>query len=276
MQPHASPDQVTRPDSLTRAKATLDVVLAGATLLYAFGYGAWAVYAWETQLGVPPALHSQYLIAGVVPALILLFLFLILRALERLRFRLRGEPGARAKRIGGALTTAGVAFVVVGGFVGGVAHRDPTVLVGAGLALFLGGTLTAPRDRADRWFAVGTSWYLSVSTSLLALVVFLLYATRVFPKLPTELGGPRPQCVRLDVDARRLSRYTLDALEDPTAARRDSLVVRTKPLFLLLQADQYVLAPVDSAVRRRAFRLNEGVVMAVFPDTTCVRPHPSA
>lgn len=270
------PDPATAPDGWTRAKSILDVTIAVATLLYAFGYGAWAIYAWDRELGVPPVLQSQYLIAGVVPALIVLALFLVLRALGRLRVRLRGEPGERARRIGRVLNGAGVAVVVLGWLAGRVFHFEPFPVMFAGLALLLAGTLIAPQDRSDRWFAVGASWYLSASAALLAVVVFLLYSARLFAHLPAELGGPSPQCVTLDIDAHRVSRSTLESLSDSTSTRLDSVVVRTKPFLLLFQGDLYVLAPVDTFVRGRAFRLKADVVTAVFPDARCARSRAKA
>lgn len=272
MPAQSPPDPAMRSDLLTRAKAILDVSLAGATLLYALGYSAWAVYAWDMKLGVPPLLHSQYLVAGVIPAVILLSIFVILRALRGLRVKLKGEPGEKAKRVGAALKNLAGVLLIIGWLLEYVVRsKVPSlVLVGPGLALFLIGIVIAPMDRGDRWFAAGASWYLSVSVTLLAVVLFFLYVARLFPRIPPELGGPSPQCVTLDVDAHQLSRYTLDRLVAAAPTRHDSLALHTKPLFLILQGDSYVLAPVDTTIRGRAFRLKEEVVVAVFPDTSCV------
>jgi hypothetical protein len=254
------------PDPISRAKSSVDVVLALASILYALGYASWALYAWKFQLGIPPALEAQYLVAGVGPAVILLFLAAIL---VRLR-QLARTPRVPQKKIQNALEGTGTLATVVGGGL---------LLLGRNygwIALFAGGVLYGAgaffsASPMDRFFIKGVTWSGAAAAVLLGLMTILLYATRVFPRVPVELGGPRLQCVTVDVDPRNFSRETLDTL----AAHRspaDTGFVRSKPLWLLLQGPRYVFAEPAAdleAIRGRAFRIDQTRLSAIFPERGC-------
>jgi len=261
-------------DRLTRAKSFFDVLFAGATLLYALGYSSWALYAWDMQLGVPPLLNSQYLVAGVIPALIVVTSFLIVAWLRKVRGKIKHEPSEKRKRIGRVLKGAGGTLIVLSALIELIGFSNVYWAVAApGLLCFAAGALLSPTDWIDRWFAIGTAWYLSASVILLSFSLVLLYSSRVFPKLPPELGGPSPQCVTLDVDPRQLSANTTASLmEKDGTAGTPAVVVRTKPLFLLFPGSLYILAPSDTTIRGKAFRLRESAIEGVFPASGCGRP----
>jgi hypothetical protein len=254
-------------NEMGRAKELLEMLLGGATIIYALGYAAWAWYSWEYQLGMPPALESQYFVAGGIPALIVLITFLALAALRALRGRQPTEQEDRR-----AKWMAKVAAVLVGGtFISNMLDA-PTVgfwLFIAGTALFLVAIFLS-RSETDRQAAKTATWGLAFVSVIVALVLFMLYSSRVFPKLPVELGGPRPQCVTVDVDTRAVSPVTVLHMTG-RARSPDSTValVRSKPLQLLAQNDPFLFAPDDTTIRGRVFRVREGAIAGVFRDTAC-------
>jgi hypothetical protein len=254
------------PDPITRAKSSVEVVLALASILYALGYASWALYAWEFQLGVPPALEAQYLVAGVSPALILLLLSAILVQLRRLA-RAPRVPHKKAQNTletaGTLATLAGVGLLLLGRGYGWIVLFAGAVLYGAG-SFFSGSPM-------DRFFIKGFTWSGSAAAVILGLMTILLYSTRVFPKVPVELGGPRVQCVTVDLDRRNFSAETLDTLA-PLRSPADTGFFRSKPLWLLLQGPRYVFAEpgVDlNAIRGKAFRIDQTRLSAIFPDSNC-------
>jgi hypothetical protein len=256
------------PDPITRAKSSVDVVLALASILYALGYATWALYAWEFQLGVPPALEAQYLVAGVGPAVILLVLAAVLVRLRRLA---RTRRVANKKIHNAIESTATVAIMAGAGLI--LLGRDY-----GWVPLVVGGILSVSAaffsdSPIDRGFVKGLPWYGSVVAVLLGLSTILLYSTRLFPRVPVELGGPRVQCVTIDLDRRHFSGATADTLT-PNRSPADSGFFRSVPLWLLLQGPHYVFAPGNvrlEDIRGRVFRIGETMVSAIFRDTNCAR-----
>jgi hypothetical protein len=258
---------------ITRLKSLLDLVVGGVSVLYALGYGAWAAYALDRQIGVQPILESQYLIAGILPALILAVLYGVLWLLRRLLERFRKEPTPEEVTIGKYAERIG-AIGVFAGLLLNYSH-----LKALGWTIFSIGTLGVigslflTRARVDRIFAHGFYWLLSVSATALGVVAFFSYAIKVFPFIPPELGGPEARCVTLDINAKLVSPATKAFLVDANPSEGPA---RTKPLWLLLQGTSYLLADPTIEIRGHAFRIRADVVTGVFPNESCGAPAPKS
>jgi hypothetical protein len=157
----------------------------------------------QRDLGLLPALDGQYFVAGLIPLLVFALLYGAWRFLPK-------PP--RARWLVWALPAA--AIVILAGWIG-FDSGERWLFVLALLVMLLGG-----------WIAGG-----SVAGVALAVVValFYVYVDRIFPRLPQELGGPRPECVTLDVVAAQLSATTLKELGLTASAG----VMRTQPLHLI-------------------------------------------
>lgn len=72
-----------------------DGLLVIAGILYIVGYLTWAINAWQYNLGLLPALESQYFLAGIGPALTLAVSYFVVRGLFLLRKKVAAylEPG---------------------------------------------------------------------------------------------------------------------------------------------------------------------------------------
>jgi hypothetical protein len=104
-----------------RLVRTRDLALIGFAGVYAFGYLARALHAWEHNLGVLPGVELQFFVAGLVllipPALVALALLALWRLLGRV-VRWEGDDAMRRTRNDtwtGALLTAGVLVVALAG-----------------------------------------------------------------------------------------------------------------------------------------------------------------
>lgn len=63
-----------------------DGILVSVAIFYAAGYLVWAIYAWQNNLGLLPALELQYFVAGVFPVAILVAAILGAKLLRRFMF----------------------------------------------------------------------------------------------------------------------------------------------------------------------------------------------
>jgi hypothetical protein len=75
-------------DRIKKLGEIRDVLLVSATLLYALGYFVWSLYAALHGWGLLPALEPQYVAAGIVPALLLVFAYLVWRVMRYITRRL--------------------------------------------------------------------------------------------------------------------------------------------------------------------------------------------
>jgi hypothetical protein len=76
-----------------------DGLLVAGGLLYVLGYAVWSLNAWRQGLGILPALESQYLVAGIVPALIIYAAILIARLNRANKGRLKRSTQVEAKPV---------------------------------------------------------------------------------------------------------------------------------------------------------------------------------
>jgi hypothetical protein len=243
-----------------------DAVLFLATAIYVLGYVTWAIYSADQGLGVLPPLEGQYFLAGLVPLVLLAVAIAALTAIvPPADARVRG----RAKKLGGIIMT--VAMVPAGVLALVDNWVDvPLVLEGAVLVVVVFGTYVGMGLKI-RSGEAGTGWMVWVFR--LAVPVFvvsglLIYATRVFPLLPRELGGPRPFCVELDVTAASISPATLVMLK----ARGGTVAatVRSGPLWLHFDGGgTLVLSQRRGGLALVPFRLSDSAVPVVVPSAGC-------
>jgi hypothetical protein len=232
-------------------KGARDIALVGFGGVYAFGYLARAVHAWDYNLGVLPGVELQYFVAGFVllmpPALVLGALFGTWRLLQRYASWEEAQPRRRQRLdnvlgvllLGGLLIFGGAdlagRFVPIHPYISNTAFA---VFLGAitvtfGLAIVRPESMKTghraeaspgPRHLVVRVLeGVGLflSWLFVVNfglvVTLLLLSAMLLGAAKILPVLPQALGGVAPRCAQLDVDATALPRELVDALFKPDA-----------------------------------------------------------
>ena len=90
-----------------------DGFLVGVVILYILGYIVWAFNARQNNLGLLPALDFQYFTAGIVPAVLLLALYIAIRGIILLREKVAIWFGPSVT--GWRLILRRIIFVVCGG-----------------------------------------------------------------------------------------------------------------------------------------------------------------
>lgn len=227
--------------------------LAFTALLYVLGLVVWSLNAARQDLGLGAAADLQYLVAGLVPALVLAVALALLVAWLRVpawaRDRLRSRwPGVAEAlgALGAVLFASGVFGVAALGWTG-VLSRVPAVEAVLIIVLFTGAVLVG-LTREETWL-FRLIWYVygPLGVVLMLALAVAFYADWAYPRLPQSLGGGKPRCAQLDLDTSSLSQATLAELA-PAAARSD--VVRTQRLDIVFaQGDTlYVQRPADDRI----------------------------
>ena len=223
-------------------------------LLYVLGLVVWSLNASRRELGLGAAADVQYLVAGLVPALVLAVALALLVAWLRVPGWARDRLNARWPGVAGALGSLGAVLFAVGIFgyaaLGwtGVLDRFP-LLAGVLLVVFFTGVVLVGLTREESWL-FRLVWYVYAPIGILFLVAlaFAFYAEGLYPRLPQSLGGGRPRCVQLDIDASSLSAQTLAEIAPGVARdgvvrtpRVDVVFTQGDTLFVQRQADALVV-----------------------------------
>lgn len=225
-----------------------DALLVIVTLVYLLGYLSWAFYAGTNHLGLVPAVDAQYLVAGIIPSVILVVgLVLVLGQLRFARWASR-EPTDRRYGVGKAVSGVAIVTMLVAGITMGLLERIGSprgesvavaVLLVAAYASMAGALLQGSRGPAFyRRYGLFVLWFV---VACVPIVLIVFYLADVFPRMPASLGGPAPQCVALDVTVADLSTSSRDLLIGPVLTGDTARVKRTRPLDLLISTSEVVM-----------------------------------
>ena len=242
-----------------------DSFLVTASVVYLLGYVSWAHYAATNGLGMVPVLDAQYLVAGLIPALIAIITVRLVRLQLTIWRAASAEPSAGRYSAGTMVFSAGK-YVLVGAGLALVvadwvnlerlAAVATIVLPFAGYAAMVGALLQGNRgERFPRYYGLGVIWIMIVFVPVIA---GLMYVDKIFPRVPAAFGGPAPQCLRLDVVSADLSRSMKPILLEEAGVMQasrsaiaadttphDPAVVRTRAVDVLFATADVITFRVD-------------------------------
>jgi hypothetical protein len=230
-----------------------DGLIVLGTGVYLLGYLSWAHYAVTYELGLIPALDAQYFTASIVPALIILSLYLSARGLIALSRWSTGALSGRQRRAGVVLGYIGGAVIALSLITRlllpeeQAAWRDYLVYAGAVLVYAAAFLSRVPGEAILQRVGIVALWGFTILGSLW---LTLAYLVRWFPSLPQELGGPSPRCVQLDIAPTRLSGATRHLLLSDTQPVDVTEVQRSRNVYLIFDGREFVL------LKRQAGALN--------------------
>lgn len=275
---HEGPRSVAVPNSASFPKALLgygkelaslrDGILALGAIVYFLGYTSWALYASERELGMIPVLKAQYLAAGMLPSITLLFASLV----EHCRRELLANRRVREILTRNQRITALHRFYYVDrrrGFrQSATRNRDSPVWVFVpGLLLFASGAYLKEGKHHGplRHLQVFSRWFGRYVYTTLFVCAYLFYVEHWFPKQWQEFGGPRPERVQFDVDSGKLSSETIRILL-PTATTNRG-IFRSRETYLILATAEYFLLQTNADISptSRIFKIKTSAVESVFP-----------
>lgn len=254
-----------------RLGALRDGLLLLAGVLYLFGYIPWAIYALTNKIGLVPVLDAQYFTAGIVPALIFLLFALSVRMLRAFQKWLKGAASKKNETVAKILVGVGFAIMLVFGALKLFFRKGSLEWISWMPYFFIALLLLAAffgRAKGDRVMQLLGLFLIWSYTILGALWLILGYNLELFPRLPAELGGPRPRCAHLDLDRSQLSAETLRQLAGNSAASADQPVFRSAPVYLIFDGSDYVLLaarPDSLSPTNPVYRVRKDAVRGIFP-----------
>ncbi len=247
-----------------------DAALVLISVDYLLGYFSWSFYAAENDLGLVPALDTQYLVAGVLPTLILAAAVCLVVLHVRFSKWTGKEPSPRRNWWGTSLGFVGLGMIVLGLVTGmAIGGRADTwggiVAIVGGYATMLGAVFQGPKG--VRWFRIyGLSilWFIVAAAPL---VLLLFYFERVFPSVPASLGGPAPRCVYVDLATDAVSQNTVTALVSAApGALPVAGVSRTRQVDLLFTGPEFVMMRLtEQRPRGTVYSLAKDAIRALTP-----------
>jgi hypothetical protein len=249
-----------------------DALLVLISVDYLLGYFSWSFYAAENDLGLVPALDAQYLVAGVLPTVILAGSVALAAVHVWFSKWTATDPSEKRFRWGTTLSILGVGLGVAGFTVGQVLADTPgedravlVAVIGAYI-LMLGTILQGPRGVALlRYYGLGVLWLVVLAVPL---VLVLFYVERLFPYVPASLGGPSPRCVYVDLATDSVSSDTVAALvsTEPPVSLPIAGVRRTRELDLLFSGPEFVMVRLEAhRPRGPVYALAKDAIRALAP-----------
>lgn len=229
-----------------------DTFLVGVGTIYLLGYIIWSLTAYSLDLGLLPVLESQYLMAGVIPALILGAFSLLLinlpkinkclivffspdRVILGLRFNRIARTAMRVVFLFGIFVLVFLALdftpyfdidrIIVAGWRWNIWFSWIILIVTIIIVLFA--FLSAPylivnrhgfRHRMIRILPSLQILYIALYAVVGALLLYGLY----FNNLPQEFGGIGSRCAYIDFSSGDVSNHTLRALASESEIRHST------------------------------------------------------
>jgi hypothetical protein len=215
--------------------------------LYVLGYAVWSVHAYHRGLGFLPAIRAQYLVAGLVPLLLIVLFALTAWGLVLLH---RKGPEWTTILILCLLSPPAILTVLFGGSTGKYALYP--ILV-AGVAVLALGLIALVSDLTSRPRITYVSYLallLAISFGIFGVAGFL-YVRVVYERIPEELGGVASHCQTLYLKRDHLASELADDLVDSVSANSNGNVVPTTPvrvLFVGSDNTRFRLKDKDSAL----------------------------
>ena len=223
-----------------------DGFLITLSILYFLGYLIWSINAWRYNLGLLPALNAQYIVAGAIPAIVIVIFFFLLRAIHTLIRKAENWLKEYEEKI--------------------LKQRDQK-----GIGIFRAGMvigLRAGLSPMDDEFINNV-----ISTIvILGIVVIYLYAIVAYPTFPQEFGGVRPRCAFIDVLPSQVSNETLAALLPSGTTNTITHVIRSEKVNVFYYTKDFMLlAPYSMPPKPHSevYELGMNVIQSV---TWCSSP----
>lgn len=246
--------------------------------IYALGYVAWAYHARRYNLGPLPALQTQYLTAGLAPALIIGVTVFCIGITSRILRMVGGLflPDASPYRKHLSKAAVGLYWLAWTTLIFLLAVNTRHSLSAGAFCLALScfhiaasGTILALRLH-DKTFSASmrldfTDWpvVLALPVVVGALILYV-YVAFAFRNMPQEYGGARPRIAQLEVSRDSLSHARLKALFLPDAAGGYDKIVVSRSLYVFFAGSQSLLVkPYARWTSNRAYEVETSTIKGI-------------
>jgi len=269
-------------DLLEQISKYRDGLLILLSCTYILGYVVWSLHAMVNHLGLLPAIDAQYFLAGIVPGVVIYLTYLFLthsRSVSAVLLKLlRPRRNGLRRYTLPFLIFVEVALLIAQAFSLDWSraldwsyrplwkeHRITLVLLWLGCPLVFLLLHTAPTQRLT---SIGTRRSLdvrrissSVNGVFFSLSLILFYIFWAYPTLPQELGGVKPRCAFIDVDATKVSEQTRSAIFEPTNDRTG--VLSSVKLTVLYTGSEFLLVKPELNQGAPTYELKRGELTVI-------------
>ncbi len=262
---------------IQRLGALRDGFLVVSAASYVLGYLVWSVNAWQNNLGLLPALESQYFVAGIIPMLLIGLAVLLFRGERRFRrwYSTWLGPEEIERRKWKERLHQGIALsIAVVSFISAVLMflQKWILVLGSSfvyLASFFALILYFMPDSELEGIA---GWFLKIWQRLLVYYVIIaltvlgiaFYLELVYPNIPQEFGGVRPRCAYLDVFQNQVAEETLEQILPGYALDYDQQVVQSKKVDVYFSGRDFILVkPHGQGPTQQTLEIKQGAVPAI-------------
>ena len=256
-----------------------DGLIVISIVVYGMGAAVWSYQGRRFNLGSLPVLDLQYFVAGIIPALIILSVFLVTyltgSALKKL-WKVFGPEASPVRRfiqkgISVLYVLDAVAFVLL--WIFGrhlkISQIVVTAMLYAGLAVLMAGSPLFARvwkkGSAQEFRLVGSDWRtIGTYPVLVGGLCLYLYAGFVYPQLSQSFGGALPRIAYLDLKSSDLSPedqadlFPVAPAKPPISIRRTILVD-----VFFSNKEMLVVKPHVKWLDNRTYQLDASSVKAI-------------
>lgn len=256
-----------------RAREMLDLLLVGVTISYLFGFLVWSGWALANNLGLMPLVNAQYLAAGLIPAGLVSGTLLASRPLVSISERMAQWWEAIGSKPVKYLTVAIAILVFTAGLWVATHVFGALTLTGSLILLFpmllLAGIFKRKANLTVSKFHKGVCalvwrFFFGVPIGIVLLLMVMYSAVAFYLKFPQEMGGVRPRCAYVDVEAKELASETLEAITSRQLTATPGEVVRSGELVVYLATSESLLVrPRNHQSERMVIELRRDLVTAI-------------
>ena len=252
-------------------------LLVAAGIAYVLGYITCSIHAFINGLGMLPALDAQYFIAGSVPLLTVIVVWLIIRGAEKLRGKysnwFKKDMTPRKLRLAQAILILWIATGVLWFIMSELSERFLWLETVSLILVYVVMVIFILLPNVDyKFFHFNMEKPSRIQKGILFLVVLffgflgiVFYIESAYPKLPQEFGGVRPRYAYLDIVLDQTSSETLQEIVSGNTADANNTVVRSNMVDVYFSGSDVIIVKPHGQKGRDAptYEIKQSIVKAV-------------
>ncbi len=274
---------------LNWAAAKRDGLLVIGSGVYILGYLVWSFNAFQNNLGLLPAIESQYFLAGVIPAIIIGGVYLFLKTendISEFLYRYLKPGGKGMRRV--ARWVINILFIAVfimyfgtinwshafKSWFSPIWNERPITIVSAGFlfpCMYLFFHTTSMKeafkdlefDSLKSVLQLQPKIYGYISSIAFASFALGIYLFWIYPILPQEFGGVKPRCAYIDIVKDQVSSATLAKLTNSTGTPTSD-TIRSEQLSVFFAGKDVLLVKVSGNTSSEVIELARNRISAII------------
>jgi hypothetical protein len=257
----------------------LAFIVAGVT--YILGYIVWSINAYVNGLGMLPAIEAQYFIAGVIPLVIILLVYFTIRAFQPFVGLIVEIISTFPEKLHFTLLIFAYIIPCATGITMLVLHYhypDSLFFLTTLLILWFVSFFSVYFISRIRFIGLTSSvsylYNLGIRilrpasymyALLLGFVAISIYVSFLYPLIPQEFGGLRPQSAYMDITYDQTSANTLSEIFPDDVAVNNNSVIRSKMVDIYFSGSDVILIKLHTQSGRdsQTFKVKQSIIQTL-------------